>query len=147
MAPSIKPEGDSGYVVFKKATYPLSQSQTEPELDAIGTMSRQSPCRDPEDGAKGPRGPGGIPALKMASGFPVKLKVQGEHVSVQSTSAEEIRQHKVYRPSTKDKYKEQARGRTPRLAKAPSNRAELREVGQNSKKRSTIPAAPSPKHM
>ncbi|MQM23451.1 hypothetical protein Taro_056515 [Colocasia esculenta] len=58
MAPSIKPEGDSGYVVFKKATYPLSQSQAEPNIDAIGTTSRQSPCRDPEDGAKGPRGPG-----------------------------------------------------------------------------------------
>ncbi|MQL75647.1 hypothetical protein Taro_008010 [Colocasia esculenta] len=57
MAPSIKPEGDSGYVVFKKATYPLSQSQTELEHDAIGTTSRQSPCSDPEDGAKGPRGP------------------------------------------------------------------------------------------
>ncbi|MQL92987.1 hypothetical protein Taro_025627 [Colocasia esculenta] len=57
------------------------------------------------------------------------MKVQGEHVSVQSTKHGKIRQHKVYRPSTKDKYKEQARGRTPRLAKAPSDRAELREVG------------------
>ncbi|MQL95522.1 hypothetical protein Taro_028194 [Colocasia esculenta] len=56
----------------------------------------------------------GVSALKMAPGFPVKMKIQGEHVSVQSTSAEEIRQHKVYRPSTKDKYKKQARGRTPR---------------------------------
>ncbi|MQL91881.1 hypothetical protein Taro_024497, partial [Colocasia esculenta] len=58
MLPSIKPEGDSGYVAFKKATYPMSQSQAEPDIDAIGTTSRQSPCRDPEDGAKGPRGPG-----------------------------------------------------------------------------------------
>ncbi|MQM09424.1 hypothetical protein Taro_042295 [Colocasia esculenta] len=47
-----------GYVVFKKVTYPLSQSQAEPDIDAIRTTSRQSPCRDPEDGAKGPRGPG-----------------------------------------------------------------------------------------
>ncbi|MQM05562.1 hypothetical protein Taro_038371, partial [Colocasia esculenta] len=69
----------------------------------------------------------GVPALKMAPGCPVKVKVQGEHVSVQSTKHGKIRQHKVYRPSTKDKYKEQARGRTPRLAKAPSDRAELRE--------------------
>ncbi|MQL97739.1 hypothetical protein Taro_030435 [Colocasia esculenta] len=87
----------------------------------------------------------GVPALKMAPGFPVKLKVQGEYVSVQSTSAKEIRQHKIYRPCTKDKYKKQARGRTPRLAEAPSDWAKLREVGQNPKKRSTIPAAPSPK--
>ncbi|MQM20916.1 hypothetical protein Taro_053946, partial [Colocasia esculenta] len=58
MSPSIKPEGDSGYVVFKKATYSLSQSQAEPDIDMIGTTSRQSPCRDPEDGARGPRGPG-----------------------------------------------------------------------------------------
>ncbi|MQL75751.1 hypothetical protein Taro_008114 [Colocasia esculenta] len=69
-----------------------------------------------------------IPVLKMAPGFPVKVKVQGEYVSIQSTKHGKIRQHKVYRPSTKDKYKEQARGRTPRLAKAPSDRAELREV-------------------
>ncbi|MQM18783.1 hypothetical protein Taro_051776 [Colocasia esculenta] len=60
MPSSIKPEGDSGYVAFKKATYPLSQSQAEPDIDAIGTTSRQSPCRDPEDGAKGPRGAGTI---------------------------------------------------------------------------------------
>ncbi|MQL99567.1 hypothetical protein Taro_032292, partial [Colocasia esculenta] len=73
-----------------------------------------------------------IPALKMASGFPIKVKVQGEHVSVQSTKHGKIRQHKVLGPSIKHKYKEQARGRTPRLAKAPSNQAELREVGQNS---------------
>ncbi|MQL95499.1 hypothetical protein Taro_028163 [Colocasia esculenta] len=46
------------------------------------------------------------------------------------------------RPSTKDKYKEQARGRTPRLAKAPSDRAKLREVGRNSKETSRTSAAP-----
>ncbi|MQL75631.1 hypothetical protein Taro_007998, partial [Colocasia esculenta] len=68
-------EGDIGYVAFKKATHPLSQS-IKPEGDigrrhrvcrnmkqnqtllTIRTTSRQSPCRDPEDGAKGPRGPG-----------------------------------------------------------------------------------------
>ncbi|MQL75978.1 hypothetical protein Taro_008363, partial [Colocasia esculenta] len=82
----------------------------------------------------------GVPALKVAPGFPVKLKVQREYVSIQSTSAEEIRQHKVYRPSTKDKYKEQARGRTPRLAKAPSDQVELREVGQNSERGRKTPA-------
>ncbi|MQL79920.1 hypothetical protein Taro_012371, partial [Colocasia esculenta] len=59
---------------------------------------------------------------------------------LESTSAEEIRQHKVYRPSTKDKYKEQARGRAPRLAKAPSDRAELREVEQNSERERKTPA-------
>ncbi|MQL91242.1 hypothetical protein Taro_023852 [Colocasia esculenta] len=58
MSPSTKPGGDSGCVAFKKATYPLSQSQAEPDSNAIKTTSRQSPCRDPEDGAKGPRGPG-----------------------------------------------------------------------------------------
>ncbi|MQL87589.1 hypothetical protein Taro_020135 [Colocasia esculenta] len=58
MAPSIKPKGDGGYVAFKKAAYPLSQSEAEPDINAIGTTSRQSPCRDPENGAKGPRGPG-----------------------------------------------------------------------------------------
>ncbi|MQL68739.1 hypothetical protein Taro_000999 [Colocasia esculenta] len=42
-------------------------------------------------------------------------------------STEKIRQHK-------NKHKEQARGRTPRLAKASSDRAKLREVGRNSKK-------------
>ncbi|MQL93821.1 hypothetical protein Taro_026466, partial [Colocasia esculenta] len=82
----------------------------------------------------------GVPALKVAPGFPVKLKVQREYVSVQSTSAEEIRQHKVYRPSTKDKYKEQVRGRAPRFAKAPSDRAKLREVGQNSERERKTPA-------
>ncbi|MQL83240.1 hypothetical protein Taro_015737 [Colocasia esculenta] len=58
LSQSIKPEGDIGYVAFKKATHPLSQYEAEPDTNAIGTMSRQSPCRDPEDGAKGPRGPG-----------------------------------------------------------------------------------------
>ncbi|MQM02544.1 hypothetical protein Taro_035313 [Colocasia esculenta] len=59
-----------------------------------------------------------IPVLKMAPGFPVKVKVQGEHVSVQSTKHGKIRQHKVLGPSIKHKYKEQARGRTPKLRAA-----------------------------
>ncbi|MQL69721.1 hypothetical protein Taro_002015 [Colocasia esculenta] len=37
----------------------------------------------------------GVPALKTAPGFPVKVKVQGEHVSVQSTKHGKIRQHKA----------------------------------------------------
>ncbi|MQM23453.1 hypothetical protein Taro_056517 [Colocasia esculenta] len=59
-----------------------------------------------------------VPALKMAPGFPVKVKVQGEHVSVQSTKHGKIWQHKVLGPSIKHKYKEQARGRTPKLCAA-----------------------------
>ncbi|MQM01123.1 hypothetical protein Taro_033871 [Colocasia esculenta] len=34
----------------------MSQSQTEPDTNAVGTTSRQSPYRDPEDGAQGGRG-------------------------------------------------------------------------------------------
>ncbi|MQL96632.1 hypothetical protein Taro_029313 [Colocasia esculenta] len=87
----------------------------------------------------------GVPALKMVPGVPVKMKVQGEHVSVQSTKHGKIRQHKVYRPSTKDKYKEQAPATL-------SDRAELREfAGQCKEKTRLMPlplcklnAAPSP---
>ncbi|MQM20464.1 hypothetical protein Taro_053484 [Colocasia esculenta] len=60
----------------------------------------------------------GVPALKVAPGFPVKLKVQREYVSVQSTKHGKIRQHKVLGPSIKHKYKEQARERTPKLCAA-----------------------------
>ncbi|MQL99718.1 hypothetical protein Taro_032444 [Colocasia esculenta] len=73
-----------------------------------------------------------ISALKVAPGLLVKLKYEGEHVSIQSTSTEKIRQHNVYRPSTKNKYKELARGRTPKLGKAVFSQAELRERKENS---------------
>ncbi|MQL70517.1 hypothetical protein Taro_002829 [Colocasia esculenta] len=82
-------------------------------VDKFRALVDDSRVRFPWDPS--PKFSRGVPALKMVPGVPVKVKVQGEHVSVQSTKHGKIRQHKVYRPSTKDKYKEQARGRTPKL--------------------------------
>ncbi|MQM03589.1 hypothetical protein Taro_036374 [Colocasia esculenta] len=73
LSQSIKPEGDIGYVAFKKATYPLSQYEAEPDTGAIGTTSRQSPCRDPEDEAKGPRGPGCYNSKLMSNDININM--------------------------------------------------------------------------
>ncbi|MQM14295.1 hypothetical protein Taro_047223 [Colocasia esculenta] len=51
-----KPEGDSGYVAFKKATYPLSQYQAEPDIahdqNHVATVALPRP-RGRGQGSKG----------------------------------------------------------------------------------------------